>query len=282
MKSSTASSDAFVATPVKQSPSDAPIGLLWSMRRSPFSFVVKIVLHLSARTAHSVTYMPLFSTVTMYIRLFLHSSLPSNHKVSSPVFRTLDEPPRYLLDSFDIARYIDEHRKPSSHTLFPVAHLPSLEKFNAHAASINSFMRARLLAQLRDDPSLGVEMYLPRALRRPAPIARLVVRVAVGALAWRYGRESRTTSRMRVREALLDVRAALAAHEGADLRYLVAGRLSFADVVVAESIFFDMERHARFGRLYADSGFADEFADVVAWARAIRQTHYESVLPKKR
>lgn len=82
--------------------------------------------------------------------------------------------------------------------------------------------------------------------------------------------------------ALEDTRKALTSYEGAHLRYVCGERLTYADIIMAESIFFDMERHGKFGYLYKDDEFADRFPDIIAWARAVRETHYPELVPARR
>lgn len=94
--------------------------------------------------------------------------------------------------------------------------------------------------------------------------------------------ENREATRAVARKGLEAVRAALASCSTRHLRYLCGDSLTYADIVVAESIYFDPERYGKFGYVYSDEQFFDEFTDVVAWARAVRSTHYASLVASRK
>lgn len=259
-------------TSLKARPIDANIGTLWVMRHSSISIVVKIVLQLSARTARQVTHIPLISTLTMYARLLWHGKMPPV-KLTAPVLKTLDERPNFILDSFSIAQYIDMHRLSRTPSLFPVSHMDEINTFNEHAQTLLSYMRATMMSRLKSDLSTAEALFAPRWMHGKPWFTRPLLRIMLWLFTMKYARESRRASLENTRRALMAVRSALMAHAGEDLRYLVAGRLTYADIVITEMISFDTERYPKYTCLYADASLADEFADVIAWTRALRDTH---------
>lgn len=245
------------------------------MRGSAFSTPVRIVLLLSNVTARLKLFIPLISSITLALRFRIPTL-----RLTSPLMRTTPPNPTIIRDSFDIARHIDVCRQPSLPSLFPPAHLHTIRLFATHAQTLNSFMRGIVLVRLREEPSVAESLYLPRWLRGRF-FTKFLISISIPLFAHKYVKETAAASRTAVRDALLQVRAALAAFPGRNLRYLCAERLTYADIAVAEAVFFDPERHPRHASVYSDSKLLDEFPDVVAWARAVRSTHFADINPRR-
>lgn len=201
----------------------------------------------------------------------------------------------FYFDSFDIARYIDMHRHSKTPTLFPSAHLSTITTFNAHAQILISHLRMGIVQRCRQHLDIAERLYAPRWLRStssstsssstgrrwwlpplplPALLTRPLLRIALTLFEFKYAYESKHATEARARAALSAVRAALTKHAGADLKYLVGGRLTYADIIVAQAISFDTERYPMaVKKVYEEKRFAHDFPDVVAWARAVRETH---------
>lgn len=173
--------------------------------------------------------------------------------------------------------YVDTKRQPSTPSLFPSEHLATIVEFNHKAALLNWYMRGKLIEQLRDDLDTAAQLFAPRALRNKF-FTRPLVRLALWLFGRKYRHESRVGTRDVARSALQDVRVALARHKGKNLRYICAETLTYADVVMAESLFFDPQKRGVSAYLYKDDEFAQDFPDLVAWGRAVRETHF----PKNR
>lgn len=219
----------------------------------------------------------------------------------------------FYFDSFDIARYIDMHRHSKTPTLFPTAHLSAITTFNTHAQVLISHLRMGIVQRCREHLDIAERLYAPRWLRSssssstssttssssgntrrrwlllplpplplPALLTRPMLRIALALVEFKYAYESKHATEAHARAALSAVRAALAKHAGADLKYLVGGRLTYADIIVAQAISFDMERYpTAVKKVYEEKRLAHDFPDVVAWARAVRETHCTMAEPTK-
>lgn len=211
----------------------------------------------------------------MFFRLGLLSAF-RRKKITAPILRTHEAQPRYLRDSFEIAMYVDTKRQAGIPSLFPSEHLTTIANFNSKAGLLNSYLRAQVIQRLRNDPDSAALIFAPRALRNKF-FTRPLVSVGLWLFSRKYRHESRVATRDVARTVLHDVRAALAQHKGKHLRYICAETLTYADVVVAESLAFDPQREGQLERLCKDDEFAESFPDLLAWARAIRETHYPSI-----
>lgn len=268
--------------PKKTKSTDSNIGTLWLMWNSPLSAVMKTMLRLSAREAHRVNFVPFLSTMTIYIRLLCHGIIPPL-KLTVPILyssATTDkqQPPQFFFDSLSIARYIDQHRHSIRDSLFPSDHMADIERFNDHAQTLLCYSRAKMISKLQTDMEALEALFAPKWLQgggglKSRILTRPLLRVALWLFSLKYSSESERATVESTRRSLTAVRNALMAHTGTDLRHLVAGRFTYADIIVAQLITFDPELYNRFAHIFGDVSLADEFADVVAWARAIRETH---------
>lgn len=236
------------------------------------------MLAISGRTAHEIAFIPLLSILPLRLRLGLFSW---RKKITAPILEILDETngKKYLTESFDIAQYIDSVRVPPRPTLFPSEHAAAIREYNVHAATLTSYMRERLTSLLSQDLDTAERMFVPWALRGWF-FTRVLVRLGVWVFTRKYSAESQAAGREAARRALEAVRDGLVRFEGTKLRYLCGTGFTFADIAVTEAIFFDGERHGRFAYLYRDQEFCEAFPDVVAWGRAVRDTHYAEVFRK--
>lgn len=246
------------------------LGTLWTMRRSPFSSAVKVVLHLSGRTADEVPFVPLLSYLSLLFRLGLSAF---RTKLTAPILRTRDSPSRFLRDSLSISAYVDAQREPSRETLFPVEYASDIALFSEYANALSSFIRPVILAKLEKDPGTAEKLFMPLVLRGRF-FSKTLVKLAIWVFRRKYAEESKKANRDVARDALEQMRKALAQCDGKHLRYLCGERFTYADIIMAESLFFDPERHGKFRYLGQDDEFADCFPDLIAWARAVRETHY--------
>lgn len=169
--------------------------------------------------------------------------------------------------------YVDTKRQRGKPSLFPSEHLTTIANFNHKAGLLNSYLRAQVIQRLRNDSDAAAQIFAPRALRNKF-VTKPIVSLGLWLFSRKYRHESRVATRDVAKAVLNDVRAALAQHKGKHLRYICAGTLTYADVVVAESLGFDPQRDGEIAYLCKDDEFAESFPDLVAWARAIRETHY--------
>lgn len=268
---STSSSTSPSPSPLKSRATDeGHTGILWTMKGSPLTSAIKVVAHLSARSAHYVNHIPLFSTVTMYIRLLCHGYIP-NFKVTAPILKISQQ--QFIFDSFNIARYIDNNRISKTETLFPSCHIHLIQQFNQDAQILLSYTRGKLFNNLKHDMKSAEIIFAPRFLRGKSYLTYPLIKLIIVFMQWKYRKECKVASIQETRRVLLDIRSALVAYSGSDLRYLVGDRLTYADIIVAQCISFDVERYRKFMHLYSDAQLANEFPDVIAWARAVRETH---------
>lgn len=260
-------------------PSLADIGTLWTLGRSPFSKAVKVVLALSGRTVKEISFTPVLSAISLSIRLGLSAW---RDKITAPVLRLAGTRPAvYLTESLDTASYIDELREVPQRSLFPPEQRAKICSFNSVAGIVISFMRAQLISRLKSDLESCEKMFVPRRLQGWF-FTKPIVILAMWSFSRKYAEESRNATQEKVISALDKVRDALVRHEGRHLRYLCGGRLTYADIIVAESLFFDERRHGNWGYLYRNEDLAERFPDLIAWGRAVRETHYkDSLITKK-
>lgn len=249
--------------------SNHPIGTLWFMPRSPFSNAVLAVNHISGTTLHRKLYVAILSSFVMLFRLGFRDGF--RRKITAPIMRNLSGV--YLRDSFDIAKYIDSKRESWKHSLFPQSNLSELYMFNQHAERIIGFGRAQLVGRLRSDPATVEQLYMPRFLQNRF-FSSTLARICLSVFMSKYKQENEIATRQRARESLEAIRDALKSYTGKRLRHVCGEQLSYADIILAESIYFDTERHGRKGYIYQDDEFSNAFPDLIAWARAIRQTYY--------
>lgn len=260
------------------------------------------VLRLSARRVHQVTYVPLLSCASLLLRHVAERQLPWPWLPAAPVLHVaVAGRTPFVRETAAIARFVDAHRGTGRPSLFPPAHMAHIARFQRCARTLLAFLRTRAVARVRRDPLPLLLRALPRCLHRFAwlavPVARLALGVAVALGACDHaahesgigvethsgggGGGQAVAGRSDARRALREVRAALRRHDGAHLRYLVGGRLTYADLVVAQCVRLEVEAEADDSGgawlcdVFEDARLADEFADVVAWARAVRQTHCE-------
>lgn len=184
------------------------------------------------------------------------------------------------MDSFDISKHIDMHRGSNTPSLFPPKYIQSIALFNKHAQTLTSYTRGQLFERLKTDLKSAEALFAPKFLRGKSWLTYPILQVSLSIMRWKYRNETQSANLEETRKALLEIRAALLAHSGSDLRYLIAGRLTYADLIVAQTIGFDTERFPKYAHLYADAVLADEFADIIAWARAVRETHFTGVIAR--
>lgn len=280
-QSSTSTSSPSSVSNKEQIPSQESaksLGTLWTMRRSPFSSSVKVVVHLSGRSVDEVPFVPLLSYFPFFFRFGMSSF---RTKLTAPIFKTNASSASYIRDSLAISSYVDGHRESKRQTLFPPDQHTSIIRFNEHATALSSFMRNVLVKKLTDKPEIAQETYMPRPLRGWF-FSGLLVRFALWLFAKKYAHESAAATRARARQGLEETRRALELSKATHLRYLCGDTLTYADIVMAESLFFDVDRHIRFADLYRDDEFAESFPDLIAWAAVVRRTHYPELTHGRR
>ncbi|MBI3558186.1 MAG: glutathione S-transferase [Deltaproteobacteria bacterium] len=181
-----------------------------------------------------------------------------------------------LLDSFDIARFADEHG--SSAKLFPASRAGELDRYRALSEEGLDAGRAVLLPKLAADREARVESIpsmFPRALK---PVVLPLVSVGLKYLSREFGVDAsaRVKNEDRLRKVLLTLRQNLYAAGG---HYLL-GDFSFADVLMAVVLQFIepvaqkyMPIGAATRRCLTSDGLRTEFADLVKWRDSIYQKH---------
>lgn len=246
-----------------------PVGTLWQLISAPLSRAILAVLHVSARSVRLRRAVPLLTRGGRGTRVCF----------SSPLLSTNERSARHLCSAFDMARYIDDNRSGScKRTLFPAHVLPHIKLFERHATTIARYMERRLVERMQRDLNTAQIMLLPRAMR-----CRFFSRALVRLYLWWMRAQLRAykhddSSREAATSALLAVRTGLSCYSGRQLRYLCGQHVTFADILVAECIYFDSERFGECAALFSDEQFLEAFPDVVAWARAIRSTHYGCIV----
>ena len=259
---STASSSSSSSFSLQTQPTH--VGNLYYLPRSPFSRSISIILNLCNCTATRLRFIPLLTPLYLAIRLL------TTRRITAPILQT---PTQYLHDSFIIAQYIDSKRPSHQPSLFPPHLLSEIEKFNAHADTLISYMRNKLMFLLKQDLSLAATMFLPRPLRR---LPRPILGVLLAIFARKYRAESTYATRERAIDALNAIRNALSTCQNSNLRYICGNSLTYADIVVSQSIFFgDLNAQSRYAHLYADAQLQEQFPDIIAWASAVTKTHFE-------
>lgn len=249
--------------------SNRPIGTLWYLPRSPFSNAVRAVSHISGTIINRKRYIAILSSIFMFFRLGFRDSL--SRKITAPIMKTMSG--IYLRDSFDIAKYIDSKRESWKPTLFPPSSLSQLHVFNQHANRIIDFGRSQLIRRLKNDPAVVEQLFMPRFLHNRF-FSRMLARISLLIFVNKYKQEIDTATRQGAKESLEAIRNALKYYPGEKLRHVCGERLSYADIILAESIYFDTDRHGSKGYVYQDDEFFNAFPDLIVWARAIRQTYY--------
>ncbi|PXF47209.1 hypothetical protein BWQ96_02984 [Gracilariopsis chorda] len=139
-------------------------------------------------------------------------------------------------------------------------------------------MERRLIDGMQRDLKAAQMMLLPRSMR-----TRFFSNTVVRLYLWWMRAQLRAykeeeSNREAATSALRAVRRALSCYSGRHLRYLCGQHVTFADIVVAECIYFDSERFGECAHVFRDEQLVEAFPDVVAWARAIRTTHYGCIV----
>ncbi|CAN8068396.1 unnamed protein product [Agarophyton chilense] len=252
---------------------DAHVGTLCTSICSPISNAISAVAHISGRQLRkSSSSMPMVSHVLMWMRL----GGTRTGAMNGAILQTNQTLRRHMYNSLDIARHIDSQRVRGRRSLFPAHLMCHITLFERHAHAIVRHMQMTLVHRLQHNMNAAQAVLLPPRWRHRF-FSRVLVRMYLWWLNGEHGAHVRQSSREHARKALNAVRAALSCYSGTQLRYLCGQNVTFADVVVAESIYFDGERHDRLAQLFGDDEFSEAFPDVVAWGRAVRHTHYDAL-----
>jgi glutathione S-transferase len=192
-------------------------------------------------------------------------------RVSVPAL-TLDGG-RVLADSADIARWADGRGE--GPRLFPPEHEAAIASFVALSERGLAAGRALSLHRMLADDEALVEL-LPRQLRA-LPIASRIGSLGIARTLRKYGGhiESREAHRRTLLSVLDDLRAALAKAPQGEQPQTLLGRLTFADIAMAQVV-ISVEPPAKGLKLgpasrrsFTDPELRASYADLVAWRDAL-------------
>jgi glutathione S-transferase len=192
-------------------------------------------------------------------------------RVSVPVL-TLDDG-RVLADSADIARWASVCGE--GPRLFPPEHEAAIAGFVALSERALAAGRAVSLHRMLADDEALVEL-LPRPLRA-LPLAARVGALGTARTLRKYDadRESRDTHRRTVLSALDELRSALAKAPSGESPQTLLGRLTFADIAMAQLVIFveppatGLKLGPASRRSFTDPELRAQYGDLVAWRDAL-------------
>lgn len=189
--------------------------------------------------------------------------------ITVPVLRDGD---RWLTDSFDIARYAEDHGRGAS--LLPAAHREDIALWNRRSDTVLAAGRAMAVIATLDRPE-DLRRFLPGPV--PGPVRTLltpVVRAGLQGFANKYGmlRGSIDDHKQTLIEGLTHLETALA-----DGRYYIFDELSYADIAMAAALqvvkFVDERYMPRFPAARSNDELASRFARLVTWRDALYARH---------
>lgn len=236
---------------------------LISLSYSPWSEKARWALDHHHVDYRRIAYQPLLGEPGMRLRLRRLTGT-----ISVPVFF---DGKRWITDSWDIARFADTIGKGAP--LFPVEHLPSIERFNAVSERGLAAGRGIGLRKVLDDEAALRAMVPPTLGRVLGPAALAIAAYGVRRTLIKYAADHTTDDDHErvLRQALADIRDALQDTEGGGPKTLV-GRFTYADIAAAQVLQFVAPKNlGRFkmadasARAYTREHLAREFADVVRW-----------------
>lgn len=259
------------APPIGPTALAEPIGELWTLTGSPYSARVRYVLSWSGRVATHVAFTPVVSPAILWMRMGFPLRFA---KITAPVLIVYSalSPQRFIRDSSEIAAYMDAAREPSRPTLFPNEKAAIIAEFIEHADALFNFGRRSMLEALAKDPT-AAERIIPPELRGLF-FTRPLLRVVLYLFNRKYSAESAGASRARALRSLHALRSALSSSPATGLKYVAGERLTYADIVMVSSLYFDPKRQGTSDIFYEDKDFQDEFPDLIAWGEAVRLTHF--------
>lgn len=238
-------------------------GELYVLPVSPWSHRVILTLRHSRAPVDVFEY----RIVVTELMIWARQGFPSGLRVTAPVMFL---PGRgWVMGSHEIARVIDGARAPGVPTLFPEEHGAELRRAVELGETLLSFWRGLAIASVQKDPHLAVELNLPKPLQG-LPFVNAVTAWGIEQLAKKYRPETDACSESAARAALEELTVMLKRSQEVDgMKYLFAGRLTYADIVVGAGLSLDGNETSVFEGLPIASPFGGEFPDLRAYAKGI-------------
>ncbi|KAG2494925.1 hypothetical protein HYH03_006860 [Edaphochlamys debaryana] len=261
-----------------------PIPELVSIAISAWSLKARFALKHHGVKYRTTPYVPGVGELALRWRLGIWRK-----KVSVPVLFTPHD--GVIMQSYDIAKWADTHSaRPGAERLFPEGQEAEIARWNAQSDLVLSWARGALVDGMLADPAQLSDPTMLRAslpsLLRPlaAWIGPPLLRMVLRRLRSKYAAEAGASSKDKTLAVLREAQAALKAAPPAPgapggLRYLVGGRLSYADMAIGVAVQVVKPLGPPFASaprppLKEMQAYQEEFADLVAWRDALFAAHF--------
>ncbi|CAL8465487.1 g5023 [Coccomyxa elongata] len=212
-----------------QKMSMAPPVELINLEISPFSLRARWVLTYHGIPFKRWDYTPIIGETWMKAKA---GKLFSRERVTAPV---LLRPEGNIFDSFDIAKWADDHSKrPEATCLFPADKLDDITRWNEASQTISSYGRTLAFKTALSSEEARLALVPPEVLKMPfgRSIALAVSAYMVKGMQKKFKDVDGNSTLEKALEVIEQLRAALKANGG----QYVLGKLSYADVVLAITV----------------------------------------------
>lgn len=203
----------------------APVELI-NLEISPFSLRARWVLTYHGIPFKRWSYTPILGETWMKAKV---GKFFSSERVTAPVLLT---PEGNIFDSFDIAKWADDHsRRPEATALFPADKLADIKRWSDASNAISGYGRTLAFETALSNPDARMPLVPPFVLQLPfgRSIGSAVSAYIVKSLQTKFKDVDKKVTLEKALELLQHLRATLKANGG---QYLL-GKLSYADVTMA-------------------------------------------------
>lgn len=245
----------------------APARHLYLLKVSAWSQRVLMTLKHARVPVHVHEFLPFLTAYVLRVR----QGCPWGVRVTAPAFFRAGQ--GWTMDSEAIARKLDADRASDVPTLFPPEHDEALRRIVVLTDNVMYFWRGQLVQAMRNTPCLAAALFAPKSLRN-MPFVETISSFAVNLFAAKYKPETDACSESAARAALEELTVAVNAGQEVDkVKYLLAGRLTFVDFVVALGANLDKSEAFFAKKSSLPSPFTGEFPELRDYAKRMLGRH---------